>query len=381
MAIAVGRNAYVTDERVCGNPVIPDRRLISWFSAWFERQNLHDKPCRNGIVYGNRSTLVCRQTPARCASRIPLAYHLSVPDLSAYATKMRDSLFLANLTVPLEPMFKPKNWLIFNTRWMPCELPVDSGRPSRWHKRSRLDRTANLKSDSTNPVTVINHNVAVSPLPISCLMRRGGEAVPSTPGDISLAIGDGARRMTYAELAAVRGISVTSARRLVLRHRWPRQIGNDGIVRVTVPLTALIKADPSEGHDATTDATTESAKRPEAVGFRDAVTSAPLSHPTDHPTVSADPASDPMTVTLTRALDALREQMALANERADRAEQLLADERRHVEELRAMLANAMAAERMLADKDATITHLRRQIENLMKLLIDRQPWWKRWFRV
>jgi predicted aminopeptidase len=88
-----------------------------------------------------------------------------------------------------------------------------------------------------------------------------------------------------------------------------------------------------------------------------------------------------MTVTLTRALDALREQMALANERADRAEQLLADERRHVEELRAMLANAMAAERMLADKDATITHLRRQIENLMKLLIDRQPWWKRWFRV
>jgi hypothetical protein len=49
--------------------------------------------------------------------------------------------------------------------------------------------------------------------------------------DISLAVGDGARRMTYAELAAVRGISLPSARRLVLRHHWPRQAGNDGIVR------------------------------------------------------------------------------------------------------------------------------------------------------
>ena len=209
--------------------------------------------------------------------------------------------------------------------------------------------------------------------------------MPSTPGDISLAVGDGARRMTYAELAAVRGISITSARRLVLRHRWPRQIGNDGIVRVTVPLIALAKADPSEGHDTITDPTTTPptgpTKRAETVEFRDTMTASPSSHSTDHPTVSVDPVSDPMTATLTRALDALREHLALADERADRAEQLLADERRHVEELQAMLANAMTAERMLADKDVTITHLRRQIENLMTLLIDRQPWWKRWFRV
>ena len=57
--------------------------------------------------------------------------------------------------------------------------------------------------------------------------------------DISLAVGDGARRMTYAEIAEARGISLPSARRLVLRHRWLRQTGNDGVVRVTVPLTAL----------------------------------------------------------------------------------------------------------------------------------------------
>jgi len=61
------------------------------------------------------------------------------------------------------------------------------------------------------------------------------------PLDISLAVGNGARRMTYAELAEARGISLPSARRLVLRHHWPRQTGNDGIVRVTVPLTALAR--------------------------------------------------------------------------------------------------------------------------------------------
>jgi hypothetical protein len=55
--------------------------------------------------------------------------------------------------------------------------------------------------------------------------------------DITLAVGDGARRMTYAELAAVRGTSQPSAERLVRRRGWPRQVGNDGVVRVLVPLT------------------------------------------------------------------------------------------------------------------------------------------------
>jgi hypothetical protein len=59
--------------------------------------------------------------------------------------------------------------------------------------------------------------------------------------DITLAVGDGARRMTYAELAAVRGISVLSAERLVRRRHWPRQMGNDGVVRVLVPLTEARK--------------------------------------------------------------------------------------------------------------------------------------------
>jgi hypothetical protein len=35
--------------------------------------------------------------------------------------------------------------------------------------------------------------------------------MPSTPSDITLAVGDGARRMTYAELAQARAISLASA--------------------------------------------------------------------------------------------------------------------------------------------------------------------------
>jgi hypothetical protein len=75
--------------------------------------------------------------------------------------------------------------------------------------------------------------------------------------DISLAVGDGARRMTYAELATVRGISLPSACRLVLRHHCPRQTGNDGVVKVTVPLTALTKS-------------------PGIAGFRDTTTPEPV---------------------------------------------------------------------------------------------------------
>ena len=57
--------------------------------------------------------------------------------------------------------------------------------------------------------------------------------------DISLAVGDGARRMTYAELAAIRGTSQHSVERLVRRRRWSRQVEDDGVVRVLVPLTEV----------------------------------------------------------------------------------------------------------------------------------------------
>jgi hypothetical protein len=41
--------------------------------------------------------------------------------------------------------------------------------------------------------------------------------------------------MTKREIAAVRGISIASADRLVRRHGWRKQPGNDGRVRTYVP--------------------------------------------------------------------------------------------------------------------------------------------------
>ncbi len=43
-------------------------------------------------------------------------------------------------------------------------------------------------------------------------------------------------RVTYAELAKARGVSIAAARKLTLRHRWPKQIGNDGLTHVLVPV-------------------------------------------------------------------------------------------------------------------------------------------------
>src|SRR3954469_22562272 len=48
-------------------------------------------------------------------------------------------------------------------------------------------------------------------------------------------------RLTYAELARARGITPAAAKRMALRHRWPKQIGNDGLSRVSVPASALVR--------------------------------------------------------------------------------------------------------------------------------------------
>jgi hypothetical protein len=143
----------------------------------------------------------------------------------------------------------------------------------------------------------------------------------------SLAVLDGSRRLTYVELAAVRGISLGSARRLVLRHRWPRQTGNDGLVRVTVPLTAIKKSGGSAGKGEAT--------RPLSDPTSVAVTAGAVA-PIDPVTVA--PATDPTTVTLTKAVETLCEQLGKADRRADDAERRIAD--------------AIAAERIAAGEAA-----------------------------
>ena len=87
------------------------------------------------------------------------------------------------------------------------------------------------------------------------LEKAAGKGEPMA-SDITLAVGDGARRMTYAELAESRRISVSSAERLVRRRHWRRQVGNDGVVRILVPLDDTQKpgghADPDNGESVRT---------------------------------------------------------------------------------------------------------------------------------
>src|SRR4051794_18662442 len=66
--------------------------------------------------------------------------------------------------------------------------------------------------------------------------RQGHHTMDSRPDS-----DDEARWMTYAEIAAARGISRASAERLVNRQkgRWRRQADNKGTVRFLVPLTVI----------------------------------------------------------------------------------------------------------------------------------------------
>ena len=45
--------------------------------------------------------------------------------------------------------------------------------------------------------------------------------------------------LTYVELADRLSVKVASARKMVQRHKWKRVAGNDGLVRIEVPIEAL----------------------------------------------------------------------------------------------------------------------------------------------
>lgn len=52
--------------------------------------------------------------------------------------------------------------------------------------------------------------------------------------------------LTYKELADRLGCKLESARKMVQRKRWPRTTGNDGTVRIQVPMEELPSRDKSE---------------------------------------------------------------------------------------------------------------------------------------
>ena len=190
-----------------------------------------------------------------------------------------------------------------------------------------------------------------------------------TPTNLTLAVGDGTRRMTYAELAQARQISLASARRLARRHHWPRQAGNDGIVRVLVPLGHLQTGPGTAPSEA---AETPAPHVPEpAQAMSDRTRPTPESNGPEtrpRPAEAMAHGIGPGTEALSRAVDSLRELLMIANSRADRAEQRADTERARGDQLQTELSQA---QRELIEE-------RRQVIEI--LTGDRQSWWRRWFR-
>ena len=162
------------------------------------------------------------------------------------------------------------------------------------------------------------------------------------PRDITPARPDSARRLTYAELAAVRGISRASAERLVRRKHWPRQIGNDGVVRVLVP-----------PENAT----------PESVGNSAHGSSG---HPPPKTAPDSAPATIPDIMAVIRdVVSPLTVQLGRERERVVRAE-------RKVDQLEVALADALAAERIAAGEAAA---LRAEADQRRGWSLRRRLWW------
>ena len=141
----------------------------------------------------------------------------------------------------------------------------------------------------------------------------------TTRGRYPVAVTEDARWLSYTELAAERGISRASAIRMVRRQRWRRQTGNDGEARVLVPATAL-PGDRPEGSD--TGQTPGHA----------------LDGDTGHQGLMAG-----ALVALEDAVSALRDQLTIANARADRLDVVIEVERGRVITVESKLAASEAA--------------------------------------
>lgn len=161
-------------------------------------------------------------------------------------------------------------------------------------------------------------------------------------GDVGGDDRDDIRWMTYVELGKSRGITTASATRLAFRRKWRRQGGNDGTVRVAVPVD-------------------------EAKPQKDA---APDDRDDDR-----DDDRGRLISALETAVASLREQIARENARADRWEQERNAEHDRaetalvqVEQLRRDLREAEAgltAERAAnATAEAEATQLRQEVDGL-----------------
>lgn len=133
---------------------------------------------------------------------------------------------------------------------------------------------------------------------------------------------DTTRTVTIAELADARAITRKAARALVTRRRWTKRTGNDGTLRVDVPVGELEATEATVGH--------------------------PKDHPSDRP---KDVPSD----VLTNALTALARAEASLEAERGRTDDLRADRDRWADlavQLRADLeaAHALPARRSFVER-------------------------------
>ena len=180
--------------------------------------------------------------------------------------------------------------------------------------------------------------------------------------DITLAVGDGARRMTYDELAQARDVPLAWARIV------PRAISRNS-------------AETPDFNDPGPAEAVSYGTRP--MPAADGLEPGPGTEPTS---VADGPGADPLTViaiqTLSQAVEMLREDVEHERDRADRAErqveverQLVEEGRKRVDGLLIELADARTGA-MISGCEAAV--LRTQLA----ILTDerRRPWWRRWLR-
>jgi hypothetical protein len=153
------------------------------------------------------------------------------------------------------------------------------------------------------------------------------------PPDSTADIGDGARWMTFAELAEGRRISKASAIKLVRRHGWRRQRDNKGNVIALVPLTWAQDTSQRERDGPRDNQPDDTADSSQAIVLLEAAFSA-LREQQEHE----------------RA--ALREQIDRERARADHAEQGRDADRARADELRQRLDDLTAK---LTDAQAELT--------------------------
>jgi hypothetical protein len=157
---------------------------------------------------------------------------------------------------------------------------------------------------------------------------------------------DQGRWLTYAEAGELLGISVDAARLRASRQGWSRRTPNEygATAHVLVPEEAPVRPRPALTPGRPPD---------------DRGTCAPLATPSDQVDETVVRVVDPADMlrmirgTVAGLVTPLHEQLERERGRADRAEQ-------RVDELQA----ALAAER----------------QRLIAMLVDRVPWWRRWFR-